>query len=74
MAFLMAMAIAKEIFSALLSAAMSMTDFFSAAIGVCCRCVRYPHRIPTWQPGGSARHRGVGRAKMPAGQHGGRGG
>ena len=50
-------------------------DLFSAAICGCCRCGcrRYPHRMTASQPGGGARHRGAGRAKMPAGKHGGEG-
>jgi len=49
-------------------------DLFSAAICWCCRCRRdHPHRMTAWQPGVDARHRGAGRAKMPAGKHGGEG-
>ena len=50
-------------------------DLFSAAICDCCGCCsrRHPQRMPASQPGGGARHRGAGRAKMPAGKHGGEG-
>ena len=72
---MLAMAMASYLFSArhLGPFLMAMSSYlFSAAICDCCGCCsrRHPQRMPASQPGGGARHRGAGRAKMPAGKHG----